>query len=86
MSTDYWDKDGDTPTPKFAVKCPFCGTEAKKAYVRMLDFKADEESGLRGYAMDSGYGCLRCGFNGLLFGVAVTEEQYNSTMEKNFGA
>ena len=84
MSTDYWDKDGDTPTPKFAVKCPFCGTEAKKGYIRMI--KMDKRSGLGGYAADSGYGCPQCGFTGILFGVAVTEDNYTRIMEKNFSA
>jgi len=80
MSTDYWDKDGVKHTPKFDMKCPFCGHPPTKVYVRMIDFDLSADRKNKGYAADNIYACGKCGYSGMLFGLAVSEQEYESIL------
>lgn len=83
MSTDYWDKDGVNCTPKFDIKCPFCKTVPTKIYTRMIDFRFTKDAEYK-YAADNVYACPKCGFSGMLFGVAITEDAFFSMIKDKF--
>jgi len=83
VSTDYWDKDGVKQTPKFDMKCPFCKTAPTKIYVRMIDFRFTKDSDY-GYAADNVYACSKCGYSGMLFGLAVSEKDFEKIIGESF--
>ena len=84
MSTDYWDKDGAKHTPKWDMKCPFCGTTPTKVYVRMIEFPLSATTDERGHAADNVYSCGKCGYSGMIFGVAVSKQEYEDILIEGF--
>ena len=76
---ESWDLSGDFPMPKFAVKCPVCGSEEIQA--RLWQFTHKDSGGAK-YRCNVSFKCTRCSAV-WMHGVVIPEEMFRKHVKEN---